>query len=221
LNADGYQDVFITSSMNLMYRYQVNSLLLNNRGREFRDAEFIVGVEPRRGGTVAVPWFELDCSGPDAAHSFCEGRNGRVVVWGAVGSRSSVIFDLDGDGDLDIVTNDFNSPPLVLVSNLSARHPGLRFLKVQLRGTRTNRDGLGAKVQVKIGGRVLTQVHDGQSGYLSQSALPLYFGLDGAESVDQVSVQWPGGGRQILDGPIRANQQLVVVEEDEHADSPG
>jgi cytochrome oxidase Cu insertion factor (SCO1/SenC/PrrC family) len=213
LNADGYLDIFIASSMNLTYRYQVNSLLLNDRGKTFRDAEFILGIEPREGRKTAMPWFELDCSGADAGHDLCQGRSGPMVVWGAFGSRSAVIFDLDQDGDLDIVTNDFNSRPMVLVSNLSERQPEFRYLKVQLRGTRSNRDGLGARVQVSAGGRLLTQVHDGQSGYLSQSAVPLYFGLDKSETVDRVVVRWPGGGEQVVEGPIPTNRLLTIVEE--------
>lgn len=213
LNADGFEDVFITSSMNLNYRYHPNSLLLNERGRRFADAEFILGVEPRKGGQTAAPWFELDCSGGDAGHELSKGRSGRLIAWGALGSRSSVLFDLDGDGDLDIVTNDFNSPPLVLISDLSERNPNLRFLKVLLRGGRSNRDGLGTRVEVTAGGQVLTRVHDGQSGYLSQSSLPLYFGLGSAETIDKISALWPGGTRQVLEGPIAANQQLVILEE--------
>ena len=48
LNADGWDDVFISSSMNFPYRYGVNSVLLNNKGKVFLDSEFIVGVEPRQ-----------------------------------------------------------------------------------------------------------------------------------------------------------------------------
>ena len=49
----------------------------------------------------------------------CVGQTGPIEVWGAVGSRSSVIFDLDNDGDLDIVTNEFNGEPMVLTSYLA------------------------------------------------------------------------------------------------------
>src|SRR5262249_38069165 len=55
LNADGYQDIFIASSMNLTFRYHVNSLLLNEQGRKFHDAEFILGIEPRRDRKTATP----------------------------------------------------------------------------------------------------------------------------------------------------------------------
>ena len=212
LNADGYQDIFITSCMNYPFRYHPNSLLLNDGGQSFRDAEFILGVEPRRDRKTAPPWFELDCSGANKDHQACAGCSGRVAVWAALGSRSSVLFDVAQDGDLDIVTNDFNSPPLVLVSNLSEKTSNLRYLKVQHQGTRSNRDGLGAKVQVMAGEKTFTQVHDGQSGYLSQSLLPLYFGLGSVDTVDMVSIQWLGGQAQEIAGPIKTNQQLVVVE---------
>ena len=218
LNADGYQDILITSCMNYPFRYHPNSLLLNEGGQRFRDAEFILGVEPRRDGKTATPWFELDCSGADKEHKTCAGLSGRVAVWGALGSRSSVLFDVDQDGDLDIVTNDFNSPPLVMISNLSEKNTNVRYLKIQLRGTRSNRDGLGAKVQVTAGGKSFTQVHDGQSGYLSQSLLPLYFGLDTVETIDKVSIQWLSGQVDEIAGPIKANRQLVIVETAEAKD---
>ena len=140
------------------------------------------------------------------------GQQGQVEVWGALGSRSSVIFDLDGDGDLDIVTNEFNGPPQVLISDLSDKK-ALRFLKIDLEGVRSNRDGLGAIVQVKAGAHTYTRVRDGKSGYLSQSVLPLYFGLDDAELVDAIEVRWPSGHTQIVPGPIATNAQLVIREE--------
>lgn len=212
LNADGYDDVFITSSMNYPFRYGVNSLLLNNRGEMFLDSEFIVGVEPRRDGRTTKPWFELDCSGEDREHKDCKGQTGRITVLGALGTRSSIIFDLDDDGDMDIVTNEFNSEPLVLISNLSEKR-AINFLKVKPIGTDSNRDGLGAKVTVTAGSESYVKVHDGQSGYLSQSQYPLYFGLDDADSVDRIDVLWPSGKRQVVTGPVDSNQLIEIKEE--------
>ena len=77
----------------------------------------------------------------------CKGQTGMITVMSPLASRSAVIFDLDNDGDLDIVTNDFNSAPQVLVSNLSERQR-VHWLKVKLIGTVSNRDGLGATVRV-------------------------------------------------------------------------
>jgi len=212
VNADGWQDVFIASSMNYPYRYQVNSLLLNNRGLTFLDAEFILGIEPRRDGRARKKVFELDCDGGDAEHRQCEGRTGRIAVEGALGTRSSVVLDLEDDGDLDIVTNEFNDVPQLLVSDLAARG-GLHYLEVLLRGTTSNRDGLGARVTVRAGDDVYTRYHDGKSGYLSQSSQPLYFGLGGREGVDRIEVLWPSGRSQTVPGEgLAINRLLEIVE---------
>ena len=69
------------------------------------------------------------------------------------------------------------------------------FTEVRLVGVDSNRDGLGARVTVHAGGKQYVQVHDGQSGYLSQSRMPLYFGLGSAESVEKIEVIWPTGKR--------------------------
>ena len=212
LNADGYEDVFITASMNYAFRYAVNSLLLNDRGKGFLDAEFALGVEPRREGRTAMPWFALDCSGEYAAHPACEGRSGPHTFWGALGSRASALVDLDGDGDLDIVTNEFNAPPLLLISDLSDQKTDLNFLKVRLIGTRSNRDGLGAVVSVHTRSQTYTRVHDGKSGYLSQSLLPLYFGLGPTSTVERIEVQWPSGTAQTVAGPTESNQLVEIRE---------
>ena len=136
--------------MNYPERYMINSVKLNDRGQRFVDAEFVLGVEPRSGG-IATPFFELDASGKDKTTRTREGETGRIAIWGARGTRSSAIFDVDGDGDLDIVTNEFNAAPMVLVSNLTEK-TRVHYLAVHLTGTTSNRSGLGAMVKVTAGG---------------------------------------------------------------------
>jgi enediyne biosynthesis protein E4 len=211
LNADGFDDTFIASGMNFPERYMINSVKLNDRGVRFADAEFVLGIEPRKGG-VATPWFELDASGKDKANQYAAGETGRIAIWGARGTRSAVIFDLDGDGDLDIVANEFNAAPMVLVSDLSEK-TRLHYLEVKLTGTTSNRDGLGAIVKVTAGGTTYTKVFDGNSGYLSHSLYPLYFGLGAAEAVDSVEVRWPSGKTQTVRAPITMNSRIEVREQ--------
>jgi hypothetical protein len=224
LNADGWNDLFITAGMNFPYRYAVNSLLLNDGGRRFLPAEFEVGVEPRP--ALTQPWYEVDCGGadrgsktctecasPTAAAIGCRGApDGRVTMTASKASRSSVILDLDNDGDLDIVTNEFGAPPQILLSDLTARRK-ITWLKVRLVGTRSNREGLGARVTVITPDqRRRLQVADGKSGYLSQSDLPLYFGLGGQATVASVEVLWPSGVKQTVPGPITVGRTLEIVE---------
>ena len=218
VNADGWDDIFISSGMGQQHRYGINSLLLNNRGEKFLDAEFLTGVEPRPNGQVHTPWFDVDCSKLQEQNlkyvqsaGICQDRSAEIRVMQALSSRSSVIFDLDNDGDLDIVTNDFNSPPMVLVSDL-AQNKTIHWLKIVLDGTASNRDGLGATVRVRAGGQTYTKYNDGKSGYLSQSALPLYFGLGDATGADRIEVDWPSGRKQVLSDVTPGNQTLVITE---------
>ena len=216
LNADGWDDIFIASGMSYPYRYGINSVLLNEQGKKFVDSEFVLGIEPRK--NLYTPWFEIDCSDAQERRAqeqlgskVCVGQSGKSVIMAPRSSRSSVMFDLDNDGDLDIVTNDFNSEPQVLISNLAQRKK-IHWLKIVLTGTTSNRNALGATVRVRAGGQTYTKYNDGKSGYLAQSVLPLYFGLGDATKVDSVSVDWPSGRKQAVTTGIEINQTLQITE---------
>jgi hypothetical protein len=227
LNADGWDDIFIASSMNFPFRYQPNTVLLNEGGRRFLHAEFLLGVEPRPEAATSKVWFTLDCKGSDFNHIYCLGcgrpgvrepacgpidQAGHRQVIGSLGTRSAVILDLDGDGDLDIVTQEFGSEPRVLISDLAEKR-SVHWLEVGLNGTKSNREGLGALVAVVLpGGRRLVKVMDGRSGYLAQSALPLYFGLGDAALAERIEVEWPSGSRQTVPGPLVSGRKVVVTE---------
>ena len=210
LNADGFEDVFITAGMGYPFRYGLQSLLLNDAGQRFFDAEFLVGVEPRKRGHL-IEYFKLDCDGADKDQALCYHKTGELRVLGPTSSRSSAIFDVDDDGDLDLVVNNMNDRPQILVNDLTERRK-VNYLKIQLRGTKSNSDGLGALVRVSAGGKTWTQHHDGKSGYLSQSIMPLYFGLGASTEVAKVEVQWPSGTKQVVEGPMAGNRVLRIEE---------
>lgn len=212
LNADGFEDLFVTSSMNFAFRYHPNIVLLNDGGSRFVRSEFTLGVEPRRDNAAFKPWFSVECA-EEPDHMLCGDTNasGRQDAWEPYGSRGSVLFDIEGDGDLDVITIDNNSEPQVLFSDLAAKG-AVNSLVVHLTGKTSNRDGLGAVVTVVAGEDSYQQVNDGQSGYLAQSSMPLYFGLGEHTIVDSVIVKWPSGVEQTVPGPIEPGTRLEVAE---------
>jgi hypothetical protein len=214
LNADGSEDIFVTAGMGYPFRYGINSLLLNDHGKRFFDSEFLLGVEPRGDGRTEKVWFTLDCDDTDQTHRECQGHTGRKPVLGTLSTRSSAMIDIDNDGDLDIITNEFNDRPQLLISNLTEKKK-INFLKIKLFGRTSNRNGLGAKVSVLTAGKRQMQINDGKSGYLAQSSIPMYFGLGTATKVDAVEVQWPSGIIQRTQAQVEPNQTLTLSEPDD------
>jgi len=131
-------------------------------------------------------------------------------------SRGAAFDDLDGDGDVDVVVLNSRGPATVLRND---SEPQGHWLQVRLRGTRTNRDGVGAHVRVYAGDRVwLDEVHRG-AGYQSCYGQRLYFGLGDVDAIDRVEVHWVGGATEVYRG-IQPDRQVVLVEgSGEHGDS--
>jgi hypothetical protein len=125
--------------------------------------------------------------------------------------RGAAYADFDNDGDLDLLITANNGPARLLRNDNGNQNDMLRVKTV---GTRSNRDGIGAKVTVTTnkGTRLFAMVKTGSS-YLSQSELPLTFGLGKPEDGKTVSLQivWPSGRKDTIPG-IKANQFITVQE---------
>lgn len=122
--------------------------------------------------------------------------------------RGSAFADIDGDGDLDVVLTQIGGPPLLLRNDLKA---GKNWLRLKLIGTSANRDAIGAWVRVRSGNQVLHRQVMPTRGYLSQSDLPITFGLGGGK-VDAVTVVWPGGKIQNVEPLPQLLKTATVVE---------
>jgi enediyne biosynthesis protein E4 len=135
--------------------------------------------------------------------------------------RGAAVFDMDNDGDLDIVL--VNQKPILdypvvsetrLYRNDSkALNGGGNWLKVQLKGTESELHGLGSRVRVVAGGVSMIREIDGGSSHLSQNTLQAHFGLGAATAADSVIVTWLGGGQQVLVNQP-ANQLLTITEQE-------
>lgn len=122
--------------------------------------------------------------------------------------RGSAYADIDGDGDLDVVFTQAEGPPLLLRNDQALGH---HFVRLKLTGTKSNREGIGARVKLTAAGQTQWRDVTSTRSYLSASELPVTFGLGSVGKVDQVEITWPGGTRQTLtDVPV---DQLTVVEE--------
>ncbi|OQY68654.1 MAG: hypothetical protein B6D46_03130 [Polyangiaceae bacterium UTPRO1] len=128
-------------------------------------------------------------------------------------------FDFDGDGRQDLfLTNGWGAPPFdhgpyVLLHNET---PPAHWLDVVLEGVRSNRQGLGARVEVTACDRRQIRLHTGGSNYFSQSAIGPHFGLGDCARIETLTVAWPSGIVQRvadpgIDGVVRVREPDAAV----------
>ena len=232
---DGYLDIVITN-----FQDQTNSLYHNSQSGFFTEVSFARGIGERSlpylawgvdfvdfnndgwldlfiaNGHLDGNIAEIDPIGtyPQPNQLFLNNRGINfseltdMAVAARKVSRGAAFGDIDNDGDIDVVVSNLKDSPTVL------RNDGgntAQWLGVKLVGTHCNRDAIGARVTAVSGG--LTQIREVKSGsgYLSQNALRLHFGLGAASSVDTLTVRWGCGKVQTLQD-IAANQVLVISE---------
>ncbi|MGO9862108.1 MAG: CRTAC1 family protein [Terriglobales bacterium] len=121
----------------------------------------------------------VDVAG-DVGGGFSQPKVGRGLAYG----------DFDRDGDLDLLVTT-NHGPAYLYRN--DQTDGNRSIRVRLAGTKSNRDAIGASVKLVQGGAMQSRLVKGGSSYLSQSELPVTFGLGKRDKADRLIIEWPSG----------------------------
>ena len=184
---DGYEDVFLPSGMGYPFYYWPNQLMMNGGDGTFTERAAELGIEPPERGIYQGERI----AGSLACRS----------------SRCAAVADFDGDGRLEIVVNNFNDYPYYFRNNLPRRN----YVAFRLKGTKSNRDAIGALLHLYTGKEVMTRQVNPAGGYLSQSSRTVHFGLGDRVNIDRVEIRWPSGIRQVILGPA-INQLHQVTE---------
>ncbi len=124
-------------------------------------------------------------------------------------SRAFALADLDHDGRLEIILKNRNAPQLRILRNVMAEIGN--SISFRLRGTKCNRDAIGTAVTVEARGSRQTKYLQAGSGFLSQHAKQLFFGVGRAEDGIRATIQWPGGAKQTFDN-LPVNHRIEVEE---------
>lgn len=127
-------------------------------------------------------------------------------------SRGAAFGDLDNDGDTDVIVSNCNGPARFIRNEGGNRN---HWIGIKLRGTRSNRDGIGAKITVtRLDGKKQYNHVTTTAGYLSAHDARVLFGLDKEASIKQIRIEWPGGIVQEIINP-KVDQFLQVEEKGE------
>jgi len=123
-------------------------------------------------------------------------------------SRSLSAADIDNDGDIDLLVGNVGQTPDLL------RNDGgnsLNSLLIRTIGSKSNRDGIGARLKLSVGGKILLREVKAGSSYLSQSDMRIHFGMGRAARAEKLEILWPSGAVETFPD-IDANQILTITE---------
>jgi hypothetical protein len=228
---DGREDLWITALSNEMFP------LFRNRGGSFQDITLESGIGkgslPHTGWSNVIAdlnndgWKDLFTANGHVMDNaeLTSGRKSRqpnqlylnrhrsfetITLPGEAFHRGLAQGDFDRDGRLDLVVTRLNEPAIVLWNRSPRRGHWIAF---DLRGTRSNRDGIGAMVMIRTARGKQWNRRTAASGYGATSSRLVHFGLGEADRVDEVEIRWPSGAVQRI-GPATADRVIAIREPD-------
>jgi hypothetical protein len=122
--------------------------------------------------------------------------------------RSVIACDLTGDGAQDLLVRQVGGGPLLLFEN---RFPRAGYLVVTLRGTKSNTQGIGARLTARVGEETLVREVFPANGFLCQGPVDVHLGLGTAKQVARLTVRWPSGLTQTFED-VAGDRHIVLTE---------
>jgi len=183
---DGWKDIFVS-------RGHVQSLLYASRAAVEQPNTVFRNISATNKGAMKFAALTAEAgltSRPPARH------------------RGSAIGDLNGDGRIDVVVSAINAPAEIWINQSPGNN---HWLELKLQGTKSNRDGIGARIKVVTKSGTQYDHKSTAAGYASSSAGPVHFGLGTDSSADLVEIRWPSGTVQQLRDV--AGDRIVLVKE--------
>lgn len=212
IDLDGFNDLFVTNGI----LRDVTNVDSRKTQREYfqslkKDPDHILTVEEVLHARELFPSVKLSNylfrnKGDKTFEDISEGNVGSPNF-----SNGSVLVDLDGDGDLDIVCNNVNEEATLLENRaeLLKRH----YLKIKLKGPAGNFFGIGARVVIDTKNTRHIREQITTRGYFSAKDQTLHVGLGNAKIVDNLEVIWPDGKQQTMNG-VHADREILLKYED-------
>lgn len=132
-------------------------------------------------------------------------------------SNGAAYADLDNDGDMDLVVNNIDEPAYIYRNNAS-QISNNNFIKVSLKGSRQNPNGIGANITIWVDGQVMTREQQLTRGYQSSVSEVIHFGLGKKEQIDSLLIEWPDGKQQKKQN-IKSNKKIHLEYANAHTPS--
>jgi len=225
---NGYFDIYLTNITEDGSEEEINPLFLNTGQNYFVNKAVESGVA-LAGWGWGTEFFDLENDGDEdlfvVTNNFTskfanvlfrnrvesgaarfERITHEVGLADSIVARGVAIFDYDNDGDSDLLISNFFEAPSLYQNPMTHGN----WLNVKLEGTDSNRDALGAVVEVWANGEAYKKYHHGAQ-FLAQNLMPLRFGLSEAQTIEKIAVTWPSGYVEEI-GAVEINQTILIKE---------
>jgi hypothetical protein len=215
MNNDGWQDLFVSNGV--MRSFRNNDFIIYKRKRVMQLYEDLKKTQ-NRDSLIKKYYEDLLAVMPEKKEvnllylnnknfTFSE-MSGEWNLTKPTSTNGAAYADLDNDGDLDIIGNNINDAAFVYRNNTNELEQS-NYLKVKLKGTLGNVDGIGARVTIETDGVKQTKELFLSRGFQSSVSRVLHFGVGASCSIQTLKVDWPDGQTQSI-AEVVPNQQIIL-----------